>query len=104
GWNQSFKRSGVVAGIRVVDFLKAAAAQEADLNVIVSGTGEQALVTAINGRKNGPGAGGRNWLYAVNGKLAAVGVGTQKIQPGDRVAFCYVTWKERGSCGTQSGK
>ena len=44
------------------------------------------FIEEINGIK---GAGGRNWIYYVNGKKAEVGVSNYKINPGDVVSWKY---------------
>ena len=63
-----------------------------------SGEGDMVLIESLQGLKN-QGATGKNWLYAVDGKLANRGVATMTVAGGQRVQWCYVTYAERESCG-----
>ena len=70
------------------------------LAISVEGEGREAFVSAIQGHVNqGAGDEARNWMYAVNGQLSPVGVGVSQVSGGDRVAWCFVSWEERESCG-----
>lgn len=63
------------------------------------GEGEQALITTIQGiGPSGEGDDSKYWIYAVNGKMANVGVGTMKVSGGDEVRWCYLTYENRKSC------
>lgn len=89
--------AGISSGATVLELVqKLSAANE--LSVEIEGEGGEAFVKSLNGAVTE--GEGRNWLYAVNGKLAPVGIGNQSLSPGDSVAFCYLTWDDRGKCGS----
>jgi hypothetical protein len=51
------------------------------------------FVSAINGlRSSGPGGGGRDWFYYVNGIEADVGAAEREIATGDRIWWDYHDW------------
>ena len=52
------------------------------------GAGESAFLTQINGVAN-EGAGGRNWLYRVNGEHADRSFAVYKLRPGDHVLWTF---------------
>jgi hypothetical protein len=52
------------------------------------GTGESAFLLALNGVGN-EGAGGRNWTYSVNGKLADKSFGVYELRPNDHVLWTF---------------
>lgn len=63
-----------------------------------SGSGELVFIDSLQGIKN-QGADGKNWMYAVDGRLANRGVATMQLTGGQRVQWCFVTYAERESCG-----
>ncbi len=76
------------------------ASQENLLTFKKEGDGEKALITAIQGiGPSGDAERGKYWIYAVNGQLATVGVGSMRIKTGDNVRWCYLTYENRKSCG-----
>lgn len=81
--------------LEMMDRLKAAG----HIQFEASGTGEMTMIDSLNGQKNeGAGDTRRNWLYAHNGKLSPVGIGQLKLNPGDRIVWCFVLWQDRESC------
>jgi hypothetical protein len=72
------------AGITVRDLLAAASVGE----IGQQGSGAAAFLTQIDGVKN-EGAGGRNWMYSVNGQRADRSFAVYKLQPGDRVLWSF---------------
>ena len=63
------------------------------------GDGEKALITTIQGvAPSSDDAKGKYWIYAVNGKMANLGVGSMKVKNGDSVRWCYLTYENRKSC------
>ncbi len=88
--------AGIASGATVLELVqKLTAANE--LSAEIEGEGGEAFLKSLNGAvAEGE---GRNWLYAVNGKLAPVGIGNQSLSPGDEVAFCYLKWDDRAECG-----
>jgi hypothetical protein len=64
-----------------------------------SGTGEMTMIVSLNGQKNeGAGETKRNWLFAHNGRLSSEGVGLLKLNPGDRIRWCFISWQDRETC------
>jgi hypothetical protein len=59
-----------------------------DVAVTQKGSGESALLTAIDGVAN-EGTDGRNWTYAVNGQVADRGFAVYRLRPGDRVLWTF---------------
>lgn len=72
----------------VADLLKAATSFHPAIRYKTRGTGEMAFVESLEGVANG-GAGGRNWLFSVNGQHAEVGIGAQPLQAGDAVLWRF---------------
>ena len=58
------------------------------LSVAQQGSGASAFVTQINGVTN-EGAGGRNWIYSVNGKAADRSLGIYELRPNDHVLWTF---------------
>lgn len=97
--NQIEYSTSVQPGATLLDVLLALRSDEG-LAISVEGEGREAFVSAIQGYVNqGAGDEARNWMYAVNGQLSPVGVGVSQLSGGDRVAWCFVSWEERESCG-----
>lgn len=64
------------------------------------GEGEKAFIQSIEGvSPEGDTKESRYWIYAINGKLANTGVGSQTVNPGDTIRWCYLSYDERKSCG-----
>ena len=55
---------------------------------VTQGSGASAFLTEINGVKN-EGAGGRNWMYSVNGERADRSFAVYELQPGDHVLWSF---------------
>jgi hypothetical protein len=58
------------------------------INIFQQGSGASAFLTEIDGVKN-EGAGGRNWMYSVNGKQADRSFAIYELQPGDQVLWSF---------------
>lgn len=80
------------AGMTVLDALRAAAELRPGLELRSTGSGETAFVTSIDGFENSSGAGGRNWVYTVNGELARQSCGLQRLSAGDVVRWKFDSW------------
>ncbi len=66
----------------------------------VQGSGDLILLVSLNQIKNeSSGKNKKNWLYAVNGKLAEVGIAQYKINENLKVDWCYLSWEEKEKCG-----
>jgi hypothetical protein len=63
-----------------------------NMKLIQRGAGQSAFLTAIDGVAN-EGADGRNWTYAVNGKLGDRSFAIYELQPGDRVLWSFTAQK-----------
>lgn len=72
------------AGVTVRELLASASVGE----VGETGTGASALLTEIDGVKNA-GAGGRNWMYSVNGERGDRSYAVYELQPGDQVLWSF---------------
>jgi hypothetical protein len=70
-------------GMTVADLLGA----NEDVRIKSQGEGASTFLTELNGVAN-EGAGGRNWLYRVNGKHADRSLAVYELRPGD-----HVLWK-----------
>jgi hypothetical protein len=53
-----------------------------------TGRGQSAFLTEISGVKN-EGAGGRNWMYSVNGLRGDRSFEAYELQPGDHVLWSF---------------
>lgn len=58
------------------------------LDLKFRGKGETAFVESIDGIGN-QGAGGKNWIYRVNGKMGDKSAGLFEVDPGDKVSWNY---------------
>ena len=79
------------AGMTVANALAAARQQTDDqrrLGYAVQGSGQSAFLTDLAGVAN-EGAGGRNWTYTVNGKLADRSFAVYELEPGDQVLWSF---------------
>ncbi len=70
----------------VLDAMNAVKGKSPGIKFTYRGKGAFALLTEIDGTK-GEGAGGLNWLYRVNGKLADRGFAVYVLRAGDRVVW-----------------
>jgi len=59
-----------------------------DLDLKFRGSGETAFVESIDGVKN-EGAGGKNWIYRINGKTGDKSAGIYEVDPGDTVSWTF---------------
>jgi hypothetical protein len=75
-------------GMTVRDSLIAVADSPGGVRFAQQGSGESAFLTEINGVKN-QGAGGRNWTYAVNGKLGDRSFAVYPLRAGDQVLWTF---------------
>lgn len=78
----------VTDGETVFEGIKAAC-EANGIDIVSSGTGAFAYISAIGGLKEfdkGPSSG---WVYAVNGVYATAGAGSMKLKPDDYVWFYY---------------
>jgi hypothetical protein len=72
----------------VLDALEAAARRQRGITYVHRGSGEMAMITAIDGLANEGGA-GRNWIYRVNGQLADKSCGVYEIRPKDVIFWTF---------------
>ena len=66
------------------------------LSISQQGSGASAFLTKIDGVAN-EGAGGRNWMYSVNGQRADRSFAVYELQPGDHVLW---TLRRRSKIGS----
>ena len=62
------------------------------IGFLSEGSGDSALLTALNGIMN-EGAGGRNWTYTVNGKFADRSFAIYELRPNDHVLWTFAADK-----------
>ena len=75
-------------GMTVRDALAVAADSTGDVKLSQQGTGAAAFLTDIDGVEN-EGGGGRNWTFAVNGKLGDRSFAIYPLRPGDHVLWTF---------------
>lgn len=75
-------------GMTVADLLD----RSTDLPFRKKGAGESAMLTELGGVAN-EGAGGRNWIYSVNGKDADKSFEIYQLHPKDKVLWSFVKSK-----------
>jgi hypothetical protein len=79
----------------VLDALESASRRQRGIIYSHSGSGERAMVTAIDGLANeGGGGAGRNWIYRVNGELADKSCGVYEIRPDDVILWKFGTYDD----------
>ncbi len=79
--------------------LMQAAREQKLIEFTSEGEGEKTLIQSIQGiGPSGDGDKAKYWIYAVNGKMANLGVGSQNVQSGDEVRWCYLSYEERKKC------
>jgi len=76
------------ADMTVADLLEAAQNFQPSIQFTQIGTGERGFLNALDGLAN-EGAGGRNWLYQVDGQHAHVSFCLEKLEPGGHVLWVY---------------
>ncbi len=72
-------------GMTVLDALAGAAKRTRGIKFVQRGRGANAMITEIDGLEND--AGGKNWLFSINGKTAEVGAGAFQLEAGDTVLW-----------------
>lgn len=80
------------AGETVLDALQKAAERDGSWRFAYEGSGAKAFLIELGGRANEQGD-GRYWQYEVNGQHAAVGIGAQRLEPGDRVLWKFAPYE-----------
>jgi hypothetical protein len=76
-----------------IDLLKAGEKHSRGIKTNVRGSGQTALVTAIDDLKNeGGGRTAKNWMYYINDKRSEVGAGAYELQPGDVIMWKFETY------------
>lgn len=73
-------------GMTVYDLTREA--PRSDLRLKVLGSGESAFLASLDGIEN-EGADGRNWTYAVDGKMADRGFAVYELEPGNQVLWTF---------------
>lgn len=64
-----------------------------------SGAGEKAFIYSIAGiESNTESKNEKNWIYAINGRLANRAAGSQVLNHGDYIRWCYLNWEDRMRC------
>ena len=76
----------------VSNLLKHVADTNESLKYESRGSGRTFFLTEINGQKN-EGAGGRNWIYTVNGKLGNKSAGLFEIKAGDEIEWNFKRYR-----------
>jgi len=72
----------------VADLLVAARQFRPNITFMQLGEGERGFLSSLDGLSN-EGAGGRNWLYRVNGKHAHASFCVEKIEPGAHILWTF---------------
>ena len=76
------------AGMTVGELLRLASDVRPGVQFTQQGADKLAMLTSLDGVANGT-AGGRFWLYEVNGEHAIVSFAVQPLAPGDRVLWVF---------------
>jgi uncharacterized protein DUF4430 len=84
GKRKNFEPIAWHADMTVADAMNASSG----VNIAQKGSGESALVTAIDGVEN-QGSHGLNWTYGVNGKMADRSFAVYELKPGDRILWTF---------------
>jgi hypothetical protein len=79
-------------GMTVLDALDSASQRQRGITYTQRGTGEMAMITAIDALANEGGGKGRNWIYRVNGQLADKSCGVYEIRPEDVILWKFGTY------------
>jgi prenyltransferase beta subunit len=58
----------------------------------ISGDGEWAYLSAVDGQEEATLGGWDGWMYLVNGEMLLVGANTYELQPNDDILFYYSRW------------
>ncbi len=75
-------------GLTIEHLMQLAADYRPGITFSQQGQGEKGLLASIEGLKN-QGAGGRNWLYRVNGKHGKMSFCISPLEPGDQVLWGF---------------
>lgn len=75
-------------GMTIDDLLAAASQSPGNIQVTSQGTGGSTFLSAIDGVAN-EGAGGRNWMYSVNGQRGDRSYAVFELRPGDHVLWTF---------------
>lgn len=90
-------KNGIILKETFIDFKQGQSAYDVlklicrQNNIILSvkGFGEQVYIAGINGLKEFDGGQNSGWLYTINGKMPEVGVGSYKLEDGDKIQLRY---------------
>lgn len=74
--------------LTLLDAMRSLARRHQGWKFEYAGRGEKAMLTQLAGKEN-EGAGGRNWIYQVNGEWAKQSFGAYYPLPGDRVLWKF---------------
>jgi hypothetical protein len=88
GASRQFKSLPWQEGLTVAAAMAAASEHRPGIRTTYQGQGAMALLTSIDGVAN-QGAGGRSWIYQVNGRLGQVSYAVQPLSAGDRVLWLF---------------
>jgi uncharacterized protein DUF4430 len=95
GMQKRFARIPHEEGMTVLAALNAAASHSRGIKFNKTGSGEAAMLTAIDGVANEAGGDeNRNWMYRVNGKLATVSFDAYTLEPGDVILWRFEKFDE----------
>ncbi len=79
-------------GMTVLDALESASQRQRGIAYTQRGSGEMAMITAIDALANEGGGQGRNWIFRVNGQLADKSCGVYEIRPEDVILWKFGTY------------
>lgn len=91
GFEKRYTALPWTAQMTVADALEAARRHPRGIQWEARGSGVHALLIKIDDLANE--GRGRNWIYRVNGKLAEVGIGEQKLEPGDSILWKFEEYR-----------
>lgn len=95
GMEKRFSRIPHEDGMTVLAALNAAASHPRGIKFEKTGSGEAAMLTAIDGVANeSGGAKSRNWIYRLNGKLATVSFDAYTLEPDDVILWRFEKYEE----------
>jgi Domain of unknown function (DUF4430) len=95
GMEKRFARIPHEERMTVLAALNAAASHPRGIKFDKTGSGEAAMLTAIDGVANEAGGGeSRNWIYRVNGKLATVSFDAYTLELGDVILWRFEKYDE----------
>jgi hypothetical protein len=95
GMEKRFSRIPHEDGMTVLAALNVAASHPRGIKFDTTGSGEAAMLTAIDSVANeSGGAESRNWIYRVNGKLATVSFDAYTLEPDDVILWRFEKYGE----------